>query len=136
MDKHLNAAKKHAHDVLNGIVATRLAHLKNGYSEREMQTWLPQVVQASLHKSDPTAAVPFLSAGKLKNGTVSVGGRDIIVPTETETEYAEAILAKYSAYSVEAGDTIGFRRKWEFVFEACATTEEVAQALELMRLDA
>lgn len=107
----LKIAKEEAVKKLQTVTDAKLSVIKKPYSNCEIETWFVQVNQAVLHKTDPSAPVPFLMSAKLDD--------------ETVTEYANSILNKYHLYATATGDVIKWRRKIQKTIESCSTVEQV-----------
>lgn len=89
--------------------------LKNGYPDRETQSWSVQLKEAESYLSDNATPTPFISAA-LKYG-------------ETVEQYANLIIANNAQWSAYAGAVVRKRREYEARIEAANTSEEIEQII-------
>lgn len=97
-------------------VDAKIDSLKNGYSEREIQSWPVQLKEAEALLVDPSAPTPFLSNAK----------RD----SETVEEYAAKVRANNAAWSSYAGQVVNWRAEMEDALDFCVTDADYETLLE------
>lgn len=96
-----------------GAFSARMAVVKEGYPNDEIQSWFQQSAEAINYTADPQAATPLLSAMASARGI-------------TVADLAARVLSNAAAFATVAGELIGKRQKYEDAVRAAPDTGTVA----------
>jgi hypothetical protein len=92
--------------------SARMAAIKAGYPDEEVQSWFEQKAEALAYTADPTSTVPLLSAMATARGI-------------TVADLAARVLANAAAWAVTSGAIIGRRQALEDAVAVATDTEQV-----------
>jgi hypothetical protein len=90
----------------------RMAAVKAGYPDEEVQSWFEQKAEALAYTADPTAPAPLL--------TTMASARGITV-----ADLAARVLANAAAWAVTSGAIIGRRQAYEDAVAIATDSEQV-----------